>query len=255
MSETGLQINQKTGEIIESSPKVDIHVIVTELQKYMKPKTARLFNGKRHAEIDDLCYIARYFGWHYKTGETVYQELGNFKGFKAKAYVMNDKNEVVSEAESSCMNDESFWKSASLSKLQGMAQTRAASRALSNLLKPVLQLAGIATTPGEDVQTTPQTTTDYMPKKKETFDMEKKNVPYVPDEEIPFGNAPKKGTISDKQRKFLFFRWTNAGFDEPSLRKHLQSKYGTEHTSELTTTQLNDIIKMLDGLKDESTNS
>lgn len=244
--------NIKTGEITESSPKVDIHVIVTELQKYMKPKTARLFNGKRHAEIDDLCYIARYFGWHYKTGETVYQELGNFKGFKAKAYVMNDKNEVVSEAESSCMNDESFWKSASLSKLQGMAQTRAASRALSNLLKPVLQLAGIATTPGEEVQTTPQTTTDYMPKKKEIVDVENRTVTVIPNEEIPFDDAPKKSTISDKQRKFLFVRWKLAGFDESALSKYLQKNFGTEHTSELTTPQLNEIIKMLDGLKEEN---
>lgn len=250
-------VDEKTGEIIESVPKIDSAKLVKEIKSYMSKKPARMFGENRHAEIDDLIFAASRLGLTVKTGETTYQEHGDLKGFKATATVINRHGQVVGSADGICMNDEKFWKASNLHNLAGMAQTRAASRALSNHLRPLLKLAGFATAPAEEM-TNEERPAIKVPKVLHNTVSTVGST--TRDAEIPFGEAPQaekvqktfQGQINEKQRALLFARWKEAGFDDSALRKHLLAKYNTEHTSGLNNEQLNEILKMLDGLKEEN---
>jgi len=112
----------------------------------------RLGGSQDHLQYEAWQTVGKYYGLSVKTGEAESVEIGGVAGFKAKAIVVNEITGVeVGGAEAYCMKDEYNWKSKPLFQLASMAQTRAGSKALRQLLGFVVALAGYNPTPAEEM--------------------------------------------------------------------------------------------------------
>jgi hypothetical protein len=108
-------------------------------------------NGKIYLTFEDWQTLAKFYGLTVGIDETTYIEYGSVIGFEAAAIVKDATGRNVSRAEAMCLNDEKNWKAKPLFQLKSMAQTRACSKALRNVLSFVAVLAGYAGTPAEEM--------------------------------------------------------------------------------------------------------
>lgn len=111
-----------------------------------------MFNGEQYLEFEDWQTVGRFYGVTAKVVSTEFLDLGGVQGFIAKAAALRTDGMEVSAAEAMCMNDEPNWKNKPLFQLRSMAQTRACSKALRNVLAWVVVLAGYRPTPAEEMQ-------------------------------------------------------------------------------------------------------
>lgn len=268
---TELAVNDvKALEIVPKDTTIQTATIAKEVKSYMSKKEKKvLFNGQRYPELDDWQFVAAFYGLKTIT-ESQPVNMSGVDGFKAKARVIDGAGMEVGGAESFCMKDEVNWKSKPLFQLSSMAQTRAASKALSNLLRPVMKLAGYATTPAEEMVGTVESTVEkksYMPVKKEvpavkeSFTTEDAEVveDISPADEF---NGPAEsaevekvqevfeGQITPKQVVRLIMIAKNVGLDEAGLDKHIKSKYGLDSKKKLHWKQMKEIEKTLEGMKE-----
>lgn len=115
-----------------------------------------VFNGKTYLENEDWLTVGKFYGLTSRIRETKYVEFGpeegKVRGFQAfaEAYLVNT-GQVVSMAESMCLNDERNWSGKPLFQLMSMAQTRASSRVMRQVLGWVVVLAGYSPTPSEEM--------------------------------------------------------------------------------------------------------
>lgn len=110
------------------------------------------FNGETYLEFEDWQTVARFWGATVQTRETRFVEFGDVQGFEATAEVfLVATGQVISRAESMCLNDEPNWNRKPLFQLRSMAQTRAAAKALRNVFAWVVVLAGYKPTPAEEM--------------------------------------------------------------------------------------------------------
>ena len=117
----------------------------------------RLGGKSEHLMYEAWQTIGKYYGYTVKTGDARYVEYGDAKGFEATATVIDNKTGLsIGGAEAICLNDEVNWKSKPLFQLKSMAQTRAGSKALRQILGFVVALAGYSPTPAEEM-TEPET--------------------------------------------------------------------------------------------------
>lgn len=243
-------INKTTGEIValEPTPKqvVDRAVVAAKtLDDLIKNNRTRpvTFNGKRYLEIHHWQTVGKFFNCTVATPDAEPCEIFGVQGAKAVANIIDEKTgNVVGSATGYCMRDEKNWAQKPWAQVAAMAQTRAASRALSNKFRYVAVLAGYEGAPAEEMQAddrpfiqTPQ------PK---------------PAEEIPFGDGPDdpnvakaeavmggEKRISQPQQKRLFAIWMSVKKDKEALRTLIKTKYGKDHTSELTVPEMKAILK------------
>lgn len=116
------------------------------------------FRGKTYLEFEDWQTMGRFYGLSAKVESTSPIELGESVGFEARAVVINNNTgEVVSAADSMCMNDEENWNKRNgvpvpMFQLRSMAQTRACAKAFRNVLSWVVVMAGYAGTPAEEME-------------------------------------------------------------------------------------------------------
>lgn len=137
-----------------------------------KPKPV-IINGEQYLEFEDWETIGRFYGLSVRTMDAVPVEVYGVQGAKARAEVINRDGVVVGGAEAYCLRDEERWSTRPVYEWQGegddrkrvkigdepvpwfqlasMAQTRAASKALSNVLRWVVVLAGYRGTPAEEM--------------------------------------------------------------------------------------------------------
>ncbi len=80
-------------------------------------------------------------------------EIDGVKGAKATATLIDSMGHVVGGGDSYCMRDEYNWKNKPWVQLASMAQTRSASRALSNKYKWITVMAGFSPTPADEMET------------------------------------------------------------------------------------------------------
>lgn len=107
---------------------------------------------KKHLMYEAWQTVGKYYGYTVKTGEANYVEYGDIKGFEAKAWVIDNKTGIeIGGAEAACLSDEINWKNKPLFQLKSMAQTRAGSKALRQILGFVAALAGYNPTPAEEM--------------------------------------------------------------------------------------------------------
>lgn len=164
------------GLIVARDPKV----VLAEAQRAAKalkdiieakPKDKKvMMNGEQYLELEDWQLCAKFYGVVAKIVSTQYVEIGGARGFEAIAAAFDTATgQEVSRAESLCLNDEEKWSTRSkyewkegkrekvgdvavpLFQLKSMAQTRACSKVLRNVLAWVVVLAGYKPTPAEDM--------------------------------------------------------------------------------------------------------
>jgi hypothetical protein len=149
------------------------------------------FNGETYLESGDWQTVGKFYGVTAKVESTNYVQYGGAQGFEAAAVAIDCNGREVSRGEAMCLNDEENWgmrpryewqdildaqgkkiwefnaeKGKNLPKrqkvlvgetptplfqLRSMAQTRACAKALSNLFKWVVVLAGYKPTPAEEM--------------------------------------------------------------------------------------------------------
>lgn len=127
---------------------------VTHLMKILDEKPDKvMINGKRHIEFDDWVLLGQFYGIDVDTGDEAEPvEVFGIKGFKAKAKVIDIKTgKKVGGASAYCMSNETNWKNKPFFQLASMAQTRAGSKALANILRGFVALKGISGTPAEEM--------------------------------------------------------------------------------------------------------
>lgn len=119
----------------------------------------KLGGQSEHIMYEGWQTAGKYYGYSVKTFDAEYVEFGNSWGFKAKAVVVNELTGIeVGGAEAYCMNDEKNWgvdkygKQKPKFQLASMAQTRAGSKALRQILGFVVALAGYNPTPAEEME-------------------------------------------------------------------------------------------------------
>lgn len=127
---------------------------VTHLMKILDGKPDKvMINGKRHIEFDDWVLLGQFYGVDVDTSDEAEPvEVFGVKGFKAKASVINIKTgRKVGGATAYCMSNEKNWINKPFFQLASMAQTRAGSKALANILRGFVALKGISGTPAEEM--------------------------------------------------------------------------------------------------------
>lgn len=124
-----------------------------------------LGGDKPHLVYEAWQTVGKFYGYTVRTKDAEYVEFGSTIGFKAKAEVVNERTGiVVGGAEALCLNDEDNWKTEPHQnkwgktipgkpkfQLASMAQTRAGSKALRQILGFVVALAGYNPTPAEEM--------------------------------------------------------------------------------------------------------
>ena len=118
-----------------------------------KKKKPVIMNGEQYLEFEDWQTVGRFYGITAKEDEDAQiVEIGGAIGFKASSVALRSDGAVISRATAYCMNDEQNWKTKPLFQLASMAQTRANSKALRNVLAWVVVLAGYKPTPAEEME-------------------------------------------------------------------------------------------------------
>jgi hypothetical protein len=157
---------------------------------------------------------------------TRYIEIGDAHGWEATAEaIFVPTGMKISSADGMCLDDEDRWGMVSkyewidgkkkkvgdvakpLQQLRSMAQTRAQSKVLANLLKWVARLAGFASTPGEEMG-------------DESF-------------RPPAPKQTEGNTITEAQAKRLFAIAKNSGKSDEQV-KAIIVFFGFAHTKEIT---------------------
>ena len=153
-----------------SAVLAEAHTAAKALKDLISKKEKKvIMNGKQYLEFEDWQTVGGFYGAKSKSISTEYVEIGNAKGFKAKAVVIDANGNEISSAEALCLNDEEKWSTrpkyelkdgrkekvgdvpVPTFQLMSMAQTRACAKALRNVFAWVVVLAGYAPTPAEDM--------------------------------------------------------------------------------------------------------
>ena len=143
-----------------------------------KPKKV-MINNEQYLEFEDWQTVGKFYGVTVKVVSTAPVQFGDAMGFEATAAVLRADGCEISRAESMCLNDEERWRGrpkygvmengqrgitgnepVPLFQLRSMAQTRACSKALRNVLAWVVVLAGYRPTPAEEMDGVPGTRTN-----------------------------------------------------------------------------------------------
>lgn len=111
-----------------------------------------VFNNEQYLEFEDWQTVGRFYGITAKIISTAPVDFGEVRGFEAHAVALNTRTGLeISAADAMCLNDEPNWSKKPLFQLRSMAQTRAAAKALRNVLAWVVVLAGYKPTPAEEM--------------------------------------------------------------------------------------------------------
>lgn len=147
---------QNTDVMIVRPPEV----VLAEAQKaakalaevVSKKRKPVVFNGEQYLEFEDWQTCGKFYGLTAKVVSTQFIDYGAVQGFEAKADTIRlSDGMVISSAEAMCLNDEPNWSKKPLFQLRSMAQTRACSKSLRNVLAWVVVLAGYKPTPAEEM--------------------------------------------------------------------------------------------------------
>jgi len=184
----------------------------------------KLGGKSEHLMYEAWQTVGKYYNCTVATGEAENVEIGEVTGFKAKAWVIDNKTGIrVGEAEAYCMKDEANWKIKPLFQLASMAQTRAGSKALRQIFGFVVALAGYNPTPAEE--------------------MIKDDPDWVKN-----GQTQTINLASEKQINFIKGLLDQKGY----TREQLAYKFKVKTLEELTKDQASDIIMNLQSLPPKS---
>ena len=133
-------------EVIEKASRA-----ATALKKMIDDRKLSIRIGnKEHIYFEAWQTAGILYGITVKTFDAQAVEVNGVKGVRARASVYH-KGIEIGGAEAFCLCDEANWKDKPLFQLASMAQTRAGSKALKNVLSWVIVLAGYSPTPAEEM--------------------------------------------------------------------------------------------------------
>jgi|SRR5581483_1279215 len=179
-----------------------------------------------------------------------YVTYGDAYGFEA-TYVAKHipTGTQVSRATAMCLNTEENWglrpryegkgdkrkqvgfEPTPLQQLRSMAQTRAESKCLSNLLKYVARMAGFATTPAEEMAGSEPATHDKGPVQQP--------------QQKPPQQPPAGEPISDKQRGRFWGIAKTAGIPNEEAA-NVYRAFGFQHSEDITKDKYDEVIAALE---------
>ena len=142
-----VSIMQAPAEVLKSATEAALALADVVSRK---PKRI-IVNGEQYLEYEDWQTVGHFFGLHAKTEDAQPVTVAGVEGAKARATIVNRDGMAIGGAEAYCLRDEDKWKNKPWFQLASMAQTRAASKAFSNILRWVVVLAGYKGTPAEEM--------------------------------------------------------------------------------------------------------
>jgi len=255
-------VNAKTGELTTEVPATPQELLMAArdaaralkavIDSNDRPPVS--FNGKQYLEYQHWQTLAKFYHCSVGTEDAKAVEIDGVKGFHAKAKVIDEKTGlVIGSAEAYCLRDEANWKSKPIFQLASMAQTRAGAKALANKFRYVAIVAGYEPTPKEELTGDEFKPNVQMPKEK-TIGPEIEIASATEASQIDFGDPPTEAqveekVISEKQRKLLFAKWKSKGVHEDVVKAKMAIDFGKRHSKDLTTKELDKLLKWIDTLK------
>jgi hypothetical protein len=207
-------------------------------------KAFTIVGGRKHLHFTAWQTLGSMFRVTPRVRETRYVDYGGVRGFECVAEAFHvPSGQVVSVAESQCLNDEANWNVrpskngevvVPMFQLRSMAQTRACAKALRNVLSWVVVLAGYEATPAEEM-----TDHDAHPAAAETRPAQPVQPPRekVPAQENGNGGAK---TISGKQASRIWALGFSQGVDKKVVGQILR-QYGFERAEDVTSDKYEEI--------------
>lgn len=191
--------------VLEGDPQAQLDFAMKAANALMravgqKPKKV-MIRGEQYLEYGDWQTLARFFGatasvaWSKKLAD----DNGIFLGYEARAEVLHN-GMVISSAEAMCMKAEKNWNARDEFMLRSMAQTRASAKALRNAYGWVAELAGMKSTPAEEMGDMYDQTpikADAVP--TVTYDEQEDNSPQYPNN--PVAKYIDKGKTELQKKK------------------------------------------------------
>src|SRR5205085_12340926 len=142
--------------VLEGDPEKQLEFAMKAANALMKavnhkPKKV-MIRGEQYLEYGDWQTLARFFGATAAIEWTkpIHDEAKELVGYEARATVLHN-GLMISSAEAMCMRVERNWRDRDEFMLRSMAQTRAAAKALRNAYGWVAELAGMKSTPAEEM--------------------------------------------------------------------------------------------------------
>ena len=212
---TSLDKPQNDTEFAHNSAKLLVRIVK------QNGWSRKLGGQSEHLQYEAWQTVGKYYGYTVKTSESLPVEIDGVKGFKAIAKVINENTGIeVGGAEAYCMRDEFNWTKKPMFQLASMAQTRAGSKALRQILGFVVALAGYSPTPSEEMEETP----------------------------VKSQTAPVKETvklIQFEQLREIKRLMAKKGKTQETFQKFIKTTYKKDNEQELTFDQANYIITRL----------
>jgi hypothetical protein len=142
--------------IMEGDPEAQLEYAqkaADALMKRVEKKPRKIImGGKQYLEFGDWQTVARFFGATAGTDwSRVVERDGKVIGYEARSVVHQHGN-IISQAEAMCLRTERNWAKRDEFAIRSMAQTRASAKALRNAFGWVVELAGYASTPAEEME-------------------------------------------------------------------------------------------------------
>jgi len=168
-----------------------------------------------------------------------YDEAGEMIGCRVHATVHRLDGTFVGSAYSRCDRIEVAWEDKAPYAIEGMAQTRAMSRALASILRWIPVLAGYSGTPAEEM-IEPRQGSRQRPSRAADIPMEKPQKP-PQTQQAP----PPDALISDQERSQLWATWKDHSaqlhLDEDRSLRHLKlilGRFGYSDTKTIARAKL-----------------
>lgn len=138
--------------VLEGDPEAQLAFATKAANALMKVVKPKKINGKDYMMFGGWQTLGRFFGSTVGVEWTkpILNEKGAVVGYEARAEVLQN-GQRISSAEASCLRTERNWTSKDEFSLKSMAQTRAAAKALRNAFGWVAELAGLESTPAEEM--------------------------------------------------------------------------------------------------------
>lgn len=144
--------------VLEGDPEKQLEFAKKAANALMKVVKPVKIGGKDYLQFGGWQTLARFFGATVGVEWTkpILDKDNKVVGFEARAEVLQ-RGEKISSAEASCLRSERNWNTREEFALKSMAQTRASAKALRNAFGWVAELAGLESTPAEEMSydTTP----------------------------------------------------------------------------------------------------
>lgn len=141
------------GEI--TSMMANATAIAQELAAFIRDHrlSMKLGGRKDHVLAEGWAILAKFMNRTPTILQVAYEEHGGVWGYVATAGLIDpETGEVVSQAQCSCFSDEENWQYKPRFSLMSMAETRAVGKVCRLSFSWVMELAGYATTPAEELE-------------------------------------------------------------------------------------------------------